>query len=113
MTDFTDDQFDAVREAAAALNPEDDAHWNKDGHPSCNVLTEACGFSVTRDLVAAADLPSRPDQGANADDTPAEEPRQATLAECNAMMKKTEIHLEKTAKKDAAIAAAAALKEIA
>ena len=44
----------AVLAAIAALNPADDAHWTKDGAPNCNVLSEACGFTVTRDLLKDA-----------------------------------------------------------
>lgn len=39
--------------ALLELNPADDAHWNKAGQPNVNVLKEATGAKLTRDMVDA------------------------------------------------------------
>jgi|GEM_PF-6991518 len=111
MSEFTQDQLDAVREAAKGLNPADDAHWNKDGHPSCNVLKETCGFVVTKQMVAAAGIANRLPDPVPEPEAPQEPPRQATLAQCNAMALKTEKALKAQAQKDAAVKAAAFLND--
>lgn len=44
----TESDADKIRAAINGLDPGDDAHWTKSGAPNCNVLTERCGFTVTR-----------------------------------------------------------------
>jgi len=99
--------LNAVRQAAQGLDPADDAHRTKDGTPACPVLAEACAFTVSRVMAAAAGLTDRPAPPAAA----VEPELQATLAECNAMMRKTEQALKDQAKKETAEKAAAFLKE--
>ena len=111
MPAYTEDQLRAVREAAARLDPEDDAHWTKDGKPGCNVLREACGFDVTRKMADAAQLADRPAFAAPADPVTTEPPQQASLMECNAHMRKVEDDLKQQRLQDTAAQAAAFLAE--
>lgn len=45
------DDSDTLMQATTQLNHSDDGHWTKKGMPDCNVLTEMCGFKVSRKMM--------------------------------------------------------------
>lgn len=49
-----DAEFAEIKAVADTLNHGDDAHWNKDGEPDLNVLTEKLGRRVSREQVDVA-----------------------------------------------------------
>ena len=61
----TESNAEKIRAAIDGLNPVDDALWTKSGAPNCNVLTERCGFTVTRaaleQVAAGASRPAVPE----------------------------------------------------
>lgn len=73
MTDEQDTSKPTLDEAVAALEPENDDHWNLAGKPDLNHLSEATGTRITRAIMEAAghDLLTRasvPDPAAPADE---------------------------------------------
>lgn len=83
MSDVIDnDKAETLRGVITALDPADDSNWSSAGRPDCMVLKKLCGFLVTKKMLAevAPDV-RRPG-------VQQEQPRQATLVECNAIARK-------------------------
>lgn len=76
---MTDLEIEKLHKALNNLDPEDVAHWTKAGKPNLNVVSEYCGFRVTRHMVdQAAPLasgirfPKEPDPVSTTGDDPHE-----------------------------------------